>query len=590
MVALAVLLGGCVPVPIDTHPDSTATGSAQKLAKHVFVLRLIGICAGVNDFVAQEKRKNPAGPAPGQVADQLERLIGAAVTGAPDVERDKLNAMVAALRAWVRALRSQQQSNDERTRRVADDAAGKAVKAASGYGMPPLGECNKHIARWGAVEPLPVRLQQVASTVVNGRIWVIGGLLDEQKASAATSYYDPMLQHWVHGPALPMPLHHAMAVAYRGEPWVIGGWVPDGDSRTTSGRVLRLHDGRWQDAAPLVHPRAAGGAAVVGDRIVVLGGIDQELVRPTEVFDGSRWRAAASIPVPGDHIAAVSAGGYVYAVGGRDRGPDQNSGALQRFDPGTGRWARLPDMPSRLAGAGVASAGGRIHVVGGEDVTSASPVVQVYDIASRAWSTGPELPAGRHGLAAAVVGSRLYAIAGASAGGHESSTDTVEVLSLAAPSGGASTTATATTSTAAAPDLAACPDRAVSAYRACLTSARARAGTLVIRYTMNFVPSRLTDRRHHHAHVFTARPDGHGGTVPAATDIQSVTGNERGSWVSLYRRDIRVIDGSFHVSGRGRPLDASAPLLCVRVASGLHALARDRRGGLRTGNCVPIRR
>ena len=55
--------------------------------------------------------------------------------------------------------------------------------------------------------------------------------------------------------------------------------------------------------------------------------------RQTEVFDGESWTQAADMPTPREHLAAVSDGVYVYAVGGRSLSADENSAAFERFDP-----------------------------------------------------------------------------------------------------------------------------------------------------------------------------------------------------------------------------------------------------------------
>src|SRR5205823_13753264 len=108
--------------------------------------------------------------------------------------------------------------------------------------------------------------------------------------------------------------------------------------------------GGWRKGGRLHHARAAGAAGVVGDKIVVVGGRTggrwvQE-VKPTEVFDGKGWHDATDIPVPGDHLAAVSDGKYLYAIGGRTLDASANHKAVQRFDPATGKWAQLPPLPA----------------------------------------------------------------------------------------------------------------------------------------------------------------------------------------------------------------------------------------------------
>ncbi len=123
----------------------------------------------------------------------------------------------------------------------------------------------------------------------------------------------------------------------------------------------------WVDLPPLNEPRAAGAAAVVGDRIVVAGGqANGALVPTTEVFDGTKWTTVSDIPTPREHLAGVSDGTYFYAIGGRDLASDQNTAAVERFDPAAGTWTTLPAMPTPRGGLGAAFIDGRIVAVGGE--------------------------------------------------------------------------------------------------------------------------------------------------------------------------------------------------------------------------------
>src|SRR2546423_14170264 len=103
-------------------------------------------------------------------------------------------------------------------------------------------------------------------------------------------------------------------VNYRGQLWVIGGFLPRGQNMeaAASARVLIFKGGRWVNGPALHHARAAGAAAVVGDKIVVVGGraggrAVQE-VKATGVFDGKGWHDATANPVPGGQLEAGAGG------------------------------------------------------------------------------------------------------------------------------------------------------------------------------------------------------------------------------------------------------------------------------------------
>ena len=319
---------------------------------------------------------------------------------------------------------------------------------AQRYGMPALSNCPnaqgrplpKTVAQpgWQLGQDSLYATQQVGAAVLDGRIWVAGGLTGPESATTKTEFYDPTINTWSPGPALLVPLHHAMMVSYQNTVWVIGGFEPRGSvvSGVASARVLHLNQAQtaWVDGPALHHGRAAGAAAVVGNKIVVVGGrtagSTAEPVTPTEVFDGASWHDAAGIPVPGDHLAAASDGKYLYAVGGRRLQATANTAAVQRFDPNTDQWTQLSAVSGPVSDCGVAIVNGRLIVIGGESAGAVFSTVRAYDLTTSAWSTLPGLATARHGLAVTAIGNTVYAIDGAAEPGHNASTRTLQTLTV----------------------------------------------------------------------------------------------------------------------------------------------------------------
>jgi hypothetical protein len=82
---------------------------------------------------------------------------------------------------------------------------------------------------------------------------------------------------------------------------------------------------------------------------------------------------------------------------------------------------------------GVGALAGRLHVTGGEALSSGDVYGEheVYDTTADRWTAGADLPTPRHGLASAVLGERWYVIGGGTRGGaltFISLTGRVEVL------------------------------------------------------------------------------------------------------------------------------------------------------------------
>lgn len=322
---------------------------------------------------------------------------------------------------------------------MAVDAVGQAVFAIGGSSEVGDGQATSSAealqlparriqpaAQWRSLPDAPTPRLMTAWTVLDDKIWIIGGLRDGVALSTVESY-DPRAGTWQPQPPLPIPLHHAAAATYHGEVVVLGG--ASSDLTQASTKVFALRAGKWVELPNLTHARAALAAAVVGDRLVAVGGQNaKQLVGQTEVFDGSSWHDAADMPTPREHLAAVSDGTYVYAVGGRFLSADKNSAAFERFDPQSGSWTKLVDMPTPRGSYGAAFIDGRILAVGGEEPTRVLGVAEMYDIANGTWSALPPMPTPRHAEAVATVGNTVYCIGGANRPTHEGPVATVEAL------------------------------------------------------------------------------------------------------------------------------------------------------------------
>jgi serine/threonine protein kinase len=316
-----------------------------------------------------------------------------------------------------------------------DDDKQAASTSPSVAAPPPNAGPAQDDSAWRVEASSPSARQQVATAVLGGKISLIGGLLGKNTATATAEVesYDPAINTWNTQTSLPRPLHHATAVGYRGELVVIGGWEPEGSNllAKTSREVLALRDGRWVRLPSLRHARAAAAAAVVDDQIVVVGGqANDALVPETEIFDGTKWRDAALLPTPREHLAAASDGRFVYAVGGRKRSSDQNTAALERYDAKADRWTKLRNMPVATGSMGAAIVSGRLVVVGGEGPSQVIKNVQSYDLAADRWSQLEPMRTPRHGLGVAAFGTTVYALDGAKATGHTESTNVAEALDL----------------------------------------------------------------------------------------------------------------------------------------------------------------
>lgn len=281
--------------------------------------------------------------------------------------------------------------------------------------------------QWRTLPDAPTARLMMASTVLDGKIWVAGGMLGAAQTLDTVETFDPKTGVWEQQPPLPVPLHHATAVTYKGAVVVLGG--SSESVADASNKVFAFRDGKWSELPSMQNARVAPGAAVVNDKLVVVGGQNaKKLVTSTEVFDGEKWTTAADMPTPREHLAAVSDGVYVYALGGRALSADENSAAFERFDPEAGTWEKLTSMPTARGSYGAALVDGRIVAVGGEEPTRVLATAEMYDISTGKWTTLAPVNTPVHGEAVDAVGLTVYVIGGADRPTHEGPVATVEAL------------------------------------------------------------------------------------------------------------------------------------------------------------------
>src|SRR5262245_25693329 len=79
--------------------------------------------------------------------------------------------------------------------------------------------------------------------------------------------------------------------------------------------------GEWRPLASMHVPRQECGAARIGDRVYVAGGLiasPQGATDTVEVYDvtNDRWDFVAPMPIAMDHLGVSAAGGKLYVTGG----------------------------------------------------------------------------------------------------------------------------------------------------------------------------------------------------------------------------------------------------------------------------------
>jgi len=282
---------------------------------------------------------------------------------------------------------------------------------------------------WETVRAAPGPLLEAQGAAVGGRLFVFGGFTSPQTLAVTTAShaYVPATDQWERVADVPQELTHAPVAVDGTAIFLVGGYVGRSPGPATD-RVWRydVTTNSWSAGPSLPAPRGAGAAAIVGRELHFFGGTsrdgtngdpDQPDHWALALDGGTAWEPRAPMPNPRNHLAGVSLGGKVYAIGGQHGENEKwgNQAQVDAYDPASDTWTRVADMPSprgHISASAVVVAG-RIVVLGGTNQgNAASTAVAAYDPVADAWTSLPGLPEGRKTPVADLIDGHLYVATG----------------------------------------------------------------------------------------------------------------------------------------------------------------------------------
>jgi N-acetylneuraminic acid mutarotase len=298
--------------------------------------------------------------------------------------------------------------------------------------------------KWVKLSPFPEPAEELLGASAAGKVYVFAGLAPAYKPMGLVYEYDPAANQWTKKKPMALPSHHVAITAYRGKIYAFGGFVLPQSGPPTWVAVNNAWEydpaaDTWKALAPMPTKRGSPVAAVVGDKIYVIGGATalpgakdegitgarpQISVGTVEEYDpaANTWRSRNPMPTARNHAAVGAVNGKIYVIGGRVgaafiTAASSNISTVEEYDPATDQWGPTRSrMPTARSATAYGVYNGRIYVAGGEyqdaRMAAAYRAVEAYDPAADTWTEMPAMPVQRHGLAGGVLGNRLYLVSG----------------------------------------------------------------------------------------------------------------------------------------------------------------------------------
>lgn len=261
---------------------------------------------------------------------------------------------------------------------------------------------------WKAFAPMPSDRQELATAVLNGRIYAIAGLDDSGASTATVDVFNLATNTWSSAHPIPLATNHEAAAVAAGRLYIFG-------SMGNAAFVYDVAGDSWSPVASSHFPHGGTPAVgVINDKIYVAGGTGVGMQQTElEVYDpvANAWTNLAPMKVPRNHTAGGVIDGKLYVVAGRGSGSAQT--ALEVYNPQTNSWTTLASMPTARSGVGAAVVHGELYVFGGEVPGGVRPDVEVYNPVSNSWRRVQDMVSPRHGMWASVIGNKVFMPGGA---------------------------------------------------------------------------------------------------------------------------------------------------------------------------------
>jgi N-acetylneuraminic acid mutarotase len=239
------------------------------------------------------------------------------------------------------------------------------------------------------------------AAAVNGEIYVIGGT--PLNRPVAVEVYDPAADTWTEKTSMRTLRRWLATCVLDGKIYAIGGVGPDYSVRSTV-EVYDPATDTWTKAADMPTRRQALAAAAVNGKIYAIGGTHGDgpswIGLPTvEEYDPATdtWTRKADMPTGRSCLTTAVVNGKVYAIGGLT-----SEGCLseaEEYDPATDTWTKRANMSDLRYFLSSAVVDNRIYVMGGSSTLYPDvkfiPTVEVYTPPGWSSSVSPISPQGK---------------------------------------------------------------------------------------------------------------------------------------------------------------------------------------------------
>lgn len=302
--------------------------------------------------------------------------------------------------------------------------------------------------RWQPRAALPLPRSEMAwATAWADRMHIVGGYGEGRVDRPYHHVYDPAPDQWLNAAPLPRGANHVSVAADNGRVYALGGFMQQNRGSDQNAYAYDVAADRWDTIAPLPRPRGAGAAVALNGKIHLIGGASEPAMERAsvswhEVYDPQtdKWETRKALPGARDHVGCVAYNGVIHVIGGRFNTFEYNTDLHHVYLPERDTWGLRAALPTARSGHGLVIYRDRLFAMGGESGIQKDGVLtqqkvygqmESYDPATDSWQSHAPMITPRHAVGAAAIGDWIYVAGGGAVTGGAVQSAIHEAFTLA---------------------------------------------------------------------------------------------------------------------------------------------------------------
>jgi DNA-binding CsgD family transcriptional regulator/N-acetylneuraminic acid mutarotase len=282
------------------------------------------------------------------------------------------------------------------------------------YAQPPTpAAVNTDSGSWLLQSPMPSKRAGLGTVTFDGKMYAIGGMRSNNKATRLVEIYNPDQNSWAEGAAKPSAAANVVAVTFEDKIYVPGGCTNQGQAITALDIYVPQSDS-WAEGPALPEARCGYGLVSFHDKLYLFGGWNGvDFTDTIFIFDVGQntWvKMSTTMPVPMGYMGVAVLNDSIYVAGGYNGRDEFNQTWI--FEPDNGQWQEKAPMLEKRGGLGLINAAGNLYAIGGGWNQSVSNS-EKYTPATDTWAAfAPPATHQWRNMGLSTIDTKIYAIGG----------------------------------------------------------------------------------------------------------------------------------------------------------------------------------